>query len=335
MTKRSRGRLGVVAPKGRPSIAQGVSPGYKPKTKTKPRRGDRDAIKGVASAAPSGLPPWMGRHTQGLRPGLLTVAPSGLKDTAERENTSPVHIPRTGRRRHQTLLRTCLLFAFGFICPTAPAQAPARPVFVVHGAAGNPIKGAIKSIDEKWNVTLDGGPALKVNGADLISIRRADLPLPGPPAASPHVVFANGDRLPGTFGELTGEKLTFRTSLSKPGRMTLPLSRWRCCGSKRPPGWTAPTWFADGCCSKSEPATSSGWRNGDQLHGNVLALSRNALQIEVDRKEMKLDRNKIAVIVAEQRAGPHAAAQGSVCPAGPRRRLPAADSLRSALMPAH
>jgi hypothetical protein len=190
---------------------------------------------------------------------------------------------------------TVLSFCF-CIFSTAIAQAPARPVFVIHSAAGNPVKGAIKSIDEKWNVTLDGTPGAKVNGADLLSIRRAELPLPGPPTTSSHVIFANGDRLPGTFGDLTGEKLTFRTPLGKPEAITLPLSALAVLWFDTPAGMDRPDLVRRRLLLEKRTTDIVWLRNGDQLHGNVIALSRDALQIEVDRKELKLDRNKIAVI---------------------------------------
>ncbi len=175
------------------------------------------------------------------------------------------------------------------------AQAPARPTFVVHSAAGNPIQGTLKSLDDKWNVTLDASPAAKVNGPDLLSIRRADLPLPGPPAGS-HIIFANGDRLPGTFGDLTGEKLAFRPALGKTAEINLPLEALAVLWFDTPAGMDRPDLVRRRLLLEKRTRDIVWLRNGDQIQGNVLSLSRDGLQIEVDRKEIKLDRNKIAVI---------------------------------------
>lgn len=191
--------------------------------------------------------------------------------------------------------RCILLVAFAFLCPAILAQVPARPVFIIHTATGTPIKGTIQSIDDKWTVTLDGKPPVKVLGTDLLSVRRADLPLPGPPVGS-HVIFANGDQLPGTFGELTGEKLRFRASVGKPDQMTLPLSALAVLWFDTPAGMDRPDFIRRRLLLEKRTSDFVWLRNGDQLHGNVVSLSRDALQIEVDRKETKVDRNKIAVI---------------------------------------
>src|SRR5262249_35725381 len=66
------------APKGRQSIAQGASPGDSVQPNRKAPKGRQNLHTDGGTAAPSGLIVIADLLPQGLRPGLLTAAPSGL-----------------------------------------------------------------------------------------------------------------------------------------------------------------------------------------------------------------------------------------------------------------
>jgi hypothetical protein len=168
-------------------------------------------------------------------------------------------------------------------------------VFVIHTAAGNPIKGTLKQIDDKWNVVLDTPQTVKVNGVDLIAVRAADASLPGPPAGQ-QVVFANGDRLPGVIGELNGERLTLRSARSDFEALTLSLSALAELWFETPAGMERPDLVRRRLLLEKRARDVVWLRNGDQLQGNVLRLDREGLAIEVDRKEVKIERGKLAVV---------------------------------------
>ncbi|OAI50789.1 hypothetical protein AYO44_17500 [Planctomycetaceae bacterium SCGC AG-212-F19] len=175
------------------------------------------------------------------------------------------------------------------------ADPPARLEFLVHSASGSPVKGQLKQIDEQWNVLPDAPKPVKIAGADLISIRRVDLPLPGPPAGQ-QVVFANGDRLPGAIGDLTGERLTLRSARSDFEAMTLPLSALAVLWFETPAGMERPDLVRRRLLLERRSRDVIWLRNGDQLQGNVVKLDREALFIEVDRKQVKVDRGKLAIV---------------------------------------
>src|SRR5262245_26310065 len=109
--------------------------------------------------------------------------------------------------------RSHLLFLF-VLTLTQPAAAdePTPPVYVIQSASAEPIKGQIKQIDDQWTIVLSGATSQRVAGTDFVSLRRSGMALPAYPLDS-HVLFANGDRLLCTVGELTGTRLSVTTPL--------------------------------------------------------------------------------------------------------------------------
>jgi hypothetical protein len=178
------------------------------------------------------------------------------------------------------------------------AQQPLQvtpPAFIIHTVSGTPVKGALSSLNDKWTVILAGTPNVRVDGSDFISLRRADAMLPTPPA-EPHVIFVNGDRLTGTVGDLNGEKLGFTARLGKDHEMTLPLSA------------LSVLWIADPAnverhdllrrrLAVEKRSHDLVWlRNGDLLQGNLLKLEADTILMEIERKDVKVERQSVAVI---------------------------------------
>ena len=97
-----------------------------------------------------------------------------------------------------------------------------------HVAGANPVRGPLQAIDKNWTVSLTG-EATPTRGADLVSLRRADLRLPPYPAGA-QVVFANGDRLPGELLAIENDHVRFRAMFADPPHpddaqeLTIPLS---------------------------------------------------------------------------------------------------------------
>src|SRR5262249_45494163 len=83
------------------------------------------------------------------------------------------------------------------------------PLFALHTAAGATFAGTLTELADGWAVRLQGDQAVKVKGVDVVSLRRADRPL-RPRPAGPHVVLANGSRLPGEVVKIADDRLHFR-----------------------------------------------------------------------------------------------------------------------------
>jgi hypothetical protein len=184
-----------------------------------------------------------------------------------------------------------LMLLLGLCC--IAADAPGPPVFVVHAASGNPIKGTLKQIDDKWTAIV-GDSRARVDGGELISLRRADVPLPAPSAGA-QALFSNGDRLPGTTGTLTGARLSFAPALGGE-EMTLPLAALSVLWLDNPADATHPERLRRRLLSERRTRDLLWLKNGDQLQGNLLRLDAQSAVIEVERNEVKVDRAKIAIV---------------------------------------
>jgi hypothetical protein len=184
-----------------------------------------------------------------------------------------------------------LILLLGLCC--IAADAPGPPVFVVHSASGNPIKGSLKQIDEKWTAIV-GDARARVEGGELISLRRADVPLPASPPG-PQVIFTNGDRLPGTVGKLTGTRLAFTSSVAG-DELALPLTALSVLWLDNPADATYPERLRRRLLSERRTRDLLWLKNGDQLQGSLLRLDAQTAVIEVESNEVKVDRAKIAVV---------------------------------------
>jgi hypothetical protein len=173
------------------------------------------------------------------------------------------------------------------------ADAPRPPLFVVHSAGGTPLKGTLKQIDDKWTVII-GDARARVDGGELISLRRADVPLPSPPAG-PQAIFTNGDRLPGTAGMLAGARLSFTPSTGGE-EIALPVPALAVLWLDNPGDAAQPERLRRRLLTERRARDLFWLKNGDQLQGNWLRLDGQSAVIEVDRNEVKVDRAKVALI---------------------------------------
>ena len=188
-----------------------------------------------------------------------------------------------------------LLFGTLTLLPVPQPATPAPPVFFVHTAAGTAIKGALTSINDKWTVILADTPSVRIDGGDFISLRRADRLLPEPPS-EPHVIFVNGDRLTGTIGNLTGEKLGFTARLGKDQEMTLPLSALSVLWIADPANVERPDLLRRRLAVEKRSHDLVWLRNGDFLQGSLLKLEADTVVMEIERKDVKVERQSVAVI---------------------------------------
>jgi len=97
------------------------------------------------------------------------------------------------------------------------------PIFVLSLANGSTVAGPVEQIGDNWSVRLGGVKPVSATGLQAISIHRENTSLPAWPR-NEQVILANGDRLPGTVRELSGDRLLVRTDLGKEADLTIPLS---------------------------------------------------------------------------------------------------------------
>src|SRR5260370_33597402 len=97
------------------------------------------------------------------------------------------------------------------------------PTFVLSLADGTTVAGPVEQIGDNWSVRLGGVKPVNATGLQTISMHRENTSLPAWPR-NEQVILANGDRLPGTVRELSGDRLLVRTDLGKEADLTIPLS---------------------------------------------------------------------------------------------------------------
>ncbi|HZT80234.1 MAG TPA: NPCBM/NEW2 domain-containing protein [Gemmataceae bacterium] len=172
------------------------------------------------------------------------------------------------------------------------------PRFTLHTADGPPRTGPLHKLGDNWLVRLsaEGGRA---EGADVLSLRRADVPMPPFPDGE-QLLFANGDRLPVSAEglSLAGERLRFSSPDLNDGKpVQAPLAA------------VAALWFAapDGREDEADRdrrrlATAKRTqdvvllRNGDRVEGILTGLDRQAVEMEVARKPVKVPCDRVAAV---------------------------------------
>lgn len=152
---------------------------------------------------------------------------------------------------------------------------PSFPLFVAHSTDPTPKVGTLTKLEPTFAVTITE-PAASVPAGELISLRRAEKPLPAPPAAA-HVRLANGDLIRmkdlSADGDLTVKVDALLGSSKEPQTLTLPITAVGVVWFVDPPADTPPdpaayAWFDP---AKKEDAVLL--RNGDVVRGTVERLA--------------------------------------------------------------
>jgi hypothetical protein len=169
----------------------------------------------------------------------------------------------------------------------------AAPVFVVQTADGKAVEGRLRELEPDWSVRL--GDDGRVDGADVLSVRRVGRPLPARPAKT-QLLLAGGDCVPVTQPILIGERVHFHSPYLADGKdASAPLSS------------VMVIWFA-GTANESPERLRRRLaeetrkrdvvllRNGDVLEGVLTALDEKTIAIEVDKKPVAVDVNRTAAV---------------------------------------
>jgi hypothetical protein len=212
-----------------------------------------------------------------------------------------------------------------------PAGQTPAPQFDLTTAPGATHSGSLQGIEADGSVRLQTGPkALRVPGADVVSLRRRGLALPAHPAG-PQVVFANGDRVPlhARPGlRLTGERLHFRPQTPlRPGGTDLdpPLRTVALVWLSAPAGAGDAAPFLRRLLAEPRPRDLVLLRDGDRVEGNLVALGPEGCRVLAGRRRVDLPLERVGVIV---RGGQIRALDP---PAGPYGHLVLTDGSRLAL----
>jgi hypothetical protein len=181
-------------------------------------------------------------------------------------------------------------------CHLLPARETDAPAFAVHSTEGLVATGPLQELRDDWSVFLGGPKPRQVKGSDLVTLRQAGTRLPPPPGES-QVIFANGDRIPGTVRGLTGQRLRFGAQLGTDQELELPLAALAVI-------WLAPPDATDDAdLLRRRLATELRsrdvvlLRNGDAVEGTLKALDDKRLHLETTaRKSFTVECGQVAAV---------------------------------------
>jgi hypothetical protein len=217
-------------------------------------------------------------------------APPPFSRDAQSSERSAGSTPRKTLTPYFGLLLTLATFA-------SPAFAVEErlPVFETRSANGKTPTGELLKLGDNWHVHLGGANPTDIPEGELVVLRRVGRSLPDRPAGL-HLVFTNGDCLPVRGVQLDGERVVYQLNDKNRTELKAPLSAlsvlWRSPSSdlaerdKLRRRWAA----------EKRPRDVVRLRNGDTVEGILTGFDDSVVQVEVDKKKVRLDLENVAAV---------------------------------------
>jgi hypothetical protein len=205
----------------------------------------------------------------------------------------------TVKRGMSILCQYCGLAVLIVLTAAGPAEAGEagkEPVFAVRTGRGTTLEGTWRELKPDWSIRAGEGDGTAVTGDNLLTVRRVDVPLP-PLHADDHLLLANGDRLPYTKLRLVGEKFhLYHANLEGGKEVSVPLAAvallWQIAPDKTLDAERLRRRLAAGTRSRDTVCL----RNGDVLAGVLTGLDEKNVEVEVEKKRVKVLRGEVAYI---------------------------------------
>jgi hypothetical protein len=175
------------------------------------------------------------------------------------------------------------------------ATPAAPPLFVAHASGSEPQPGRLVSLSD-FGATL-AEPDAKIDAGKLVSLRRAEMPLPPWPREA-HVLLANGDRIAGTVTSGDGLRVNFTPAEKPAEKWSIPLTNLAAWWATSPPTETPfdPAKY-DWVVPKRDTVRL---RNSDTVSGSVESVSADGsflrLVVEPGKPPRTLDLTDVAAV---------------------------------------
>jgi hypothetical protein len=191
-------------------------------------------------------------------------------------------------------------------------ESPSAP-FILETADREPITGPLLSVGEDWSVRLGGREEVRAAGSDVVALRRKGAVMPPLPVRN-CILFVNGDALPVSQVRYDDERflLTPRSPLTVSSLPKRGEGRVRGSGATKEfrvaPSHVAVVWFTapddERHPDKLRRDLASGQRtrdrvllrNGDSLEGTLADMSGQSVRLELDKRKLEVQFDKIAAI---------------------------------------
>lgn len=170
-------------------------------------------------------------------------------------------------------------------------ESPPASSFDLHTADATRFTGPLLKLQADWSVSLGGPKPVQLSGVNFVSLRRTNTPLPPHPVGE-HVLLADGSRLAGTLVELRDERLHFRASFGP--EFPVPLSLTTLIWLVAPtPAQNAEQTFRR-LAAQRRTRDVVLMRNNDTVEGTLNAINAKIVRLEVQGKEIEIERAKVA-----------------------------------------
>jgi len=193
---------------------------------------------------------------------------------------------------------TCALQFSLFPGTVRAADKPPDPVFIVQTAAGRTLQGTLRQIGRDWSLQLGGPDSSRVEGGDLLELRRQNVSLPPLPTGE-QLLFTSGDRLTGQVVKLDGERLQFAARAGDGKTMSVPLSAvallW-ITAPHTPEGEERPDALRRRLLTGQRTRDIVLLQNGDLVEGSLSGLDRQVVRIDAGRRNVDVPFSRVAAV---------------------------------------
>jgi hypothetical protein len=169
------------------------------------------------------------------------------------------------------------------------------PQFVVEIASGPPVTGRLLRLDEGWRVQLGGQQEIRTEAGALLTLRRADRPLPPYPARNV-VLFANGDQVPASRIRLVEERFRIAPQIGAGQEFRVSQSMVSVIWFTVPDGARHPDQLRRALAVGQRERDQVLLRNGDLLEGTLTSMDEKAVRLEAEKREVEVKPDKIAAV---------------------------------------
>jgi NPCBM/NEW2 domain len=173
------------------------------------------------------------------------------------------------------------------------AEVAGPPTFTVLAADGKSVQGALRELGPDWSIRV--GDDARIDGGEVLTVRRAGLPLPPPPTRG-QLLLAGGDAIPVEKPLLIGERLHFRClPLAKSEDASVPLSAVSVIWYTAANGEN-PERLRRRLVQETHKRDLVLLTNGDVLEGVLTGLDEKIVTMELERKPVTAAVERIAAI---------------------------------------
>jgi len=156
--------------------------------------------------------------------------------------------------------------------------------------------GPLDRLSEDWSLALGGQNPIQAKASQIIGLRRTNLTVPAPPQEE-QVILVNGDQIPGSLLQVTGERVRFRAQVGVEQELTLPLSAISVLWLTSPDDAEDSTAVRRRLASERRKRDTLLFRNGDRVDGMLAGFEGETVRFQgANGKPFQVERANVAAI---------------------------------------